>query len=306
MKQSILNFRNSQKAQTIVTFVLLLIIAVFLVYYLIEHPSIWQKVTELSLIDFLSILALYGVFFIALAIVLYYSVIFCGKVLGVRETVLLNAYSSLTNFFGPGQSGPGVRALYLKGKLGLHIKSFIFVSLIYYAFYAILSAIMLFSAVRPWWLAILLTVGVVGVCAGVLGFYGRKQQSGPKNVVLLSLIGILIGTILQMIAQVAIYAVELQSISVNATLGQVISYTGAANFSLFVSLTPGAIGIRESFLIFSESLHHISNTNIISAGVIDRAVYVVFLGIVFLLIITLHAKGKFDTFRQGKPSSTDR
>ncbi len=296
----------NSKVKTLVATFLLAVVAIFLVYYLMEHPSIWQKVSELSLLDFVSILALYGVFFVALTIVLYYSIIFCGKILGKRETVLLSAYSALTNFFGPGQSGPGVRAFYLKGKLGLHIKSFIFVSLIYYAFYASLSAMMLFSAVRPWWLAMLLIACVILVCAGVLIFYGRKRELGAKNVMLFSLLGILVGTILQMIAQVAIYAVELASVSSNATLSQVISYTGAANFSLFVSLTPGAIGIRESFLIFSESLHHINNTNIISAGVIDRAVYVVFLGLVFLLILALHARGKFDAFRRGKSSSDDR
>lgn len=299
MKNFIATFRTSQKAQTIATIVLLVIVGGFLGYYLIRHPSTLQKIAELSLSDVISLLLLYGVFFLALAVILYFSIIFCGKYLNKRETLLLNAYSSLTNFFGPGQSGPGVRALYLKGKIGLHIKNFLFVSLVYYAFYAILSGVMLFSALRPWWLAVLLVGAIILVCIGVLFFYKKKQEGSPfKKTIVIGVIGIFIGTVVQMVAQVAIYAVELNSISSGATLAQVVSYTGAANFSLFVSLTPGAIGIRESFLIFSQSLHHISNTNIISAGVIDRAVYIVFLGILFLLIIALHAKGKFDTFRK--------
>src|SRR5260370_1270622 len=33
----------------------------------------------------------------------------CGKTLDVKENLLLTAYSSLANFFGPLQTGPGVR-----------------------------------------------------------------------------------------------------------------------------------------------------------------------------------------------------
>jgi uncharacterized membrane protein YbhN (UPF0104 family) len=71
-----------------------------------------------------------------------------------------------------------------------------------------------------------------------------------------------------------------------------ITYTGAANFALFVALTPGAIGIREAFLLFTRHLHHISSANIVAANIIDRAIFIVVLGVLFGLTLGFHAKYK--------------
>ena len=68
------------------------------------------------------------------------------------------------------------------------------------------------------------------------------------------------------------------------------TYSGAANFALFVSLTPGAIGFRETFLIFTEHLDRINTATVLSANVIDRSVYIVFLAILFLLAIGINLK----------------
>jgi uncharacterized membrane protein YbhN (UPF0104 family) len=58
---------------------------------------------------------------------------------------------------------------------------------------------------------------------------------------------------------------------------------------MFVSITPGAIGFREAFLVFSRNLHHISNTTIVAANIIDRSVYLILLIILAILIIATHA-----------------
>jgi uncharacterized membrane protein YbhN (UPF0104 family) len=77
---------------------------------------------------------------------------------------------------------------------------------------------------------------------------------------------------LQVSLLVGIFFVELHAVGSHANLGQVVTYTGAANLALFVSITPGAIGFRESFLILSERLHHINNATILAANVIDCSV----------------------------------
>jgi hypothetical protein len=74
---------------------------------------------------------------------------------------------------------------------------------------------------------------------------------------------------------------------------QAVVYGGAANFSLFVALTPGAIGFREAFLEFSRQLHHIPTSGILAASVIDRSVYVAFLGLLFLMTVGLHVGDRF-------------
>ena len=64
-----------------------------------------------------------------------------------------------------------------------------------------------------------------------------------------------------------------------------------------------AIGIREAFLVFSQNLHHLSNMVIVAANVIDRAIYLVFLGILFIVTVGLHAKGSLRIKRYTSDSS---
>jgi len=73
----------------------------------------------------------------------------------------------------------------------------------------------------------------------------------------------------------------------------VVIYTGAANFALFVSITPGAIGFRESFLLFSQHLHHIDSSTIVAANLIDRSVYIVLLLLLAAGIFGTHAQRRF-------------
>jgi uncharacterized membrane protein YbhN (UPF0104 family) len=94
----------------------------------------------------------------------------------------------------------------------------------------------------------------------------------------------------QVILTAIIYFVELRATGTNAGIGQSLVYAGSANLSLFVSLTPGAIGVREAFLLFTQSLHGIAPAAIVSAGILDRAFYVVFLIAMFLVASAFHVR----------------
>ena len=114
-----------------------------------------------------------------------------------------------------------------------------------------------------------------------------KFQLNLDRIKLLRLFAVTCG---QLMTQALIYGIEIHSLNVSSSLARVISYTGAANFSLFVSLTPGAIGFREAFLEFSRQLHHFSTATILAANVVDRGVFLVFLGILFLVMLLTHAR----------------
>jgi uncharacterized membrane protein YbhN (UPF0104 family) len=108
-----------------------------------------------------------------------------------------------------------------------------------------------------------------------------------------------IATVVQLGVWALIFYVELSAIHTGAKPTQAIAYGGAANFAVFVAMTPGAIGFREAFLTFSQQLHHINTSQILAASVIDRAIYVVFLGLLFVLVLAMHADRRFRV----KPSS---
>ena len=176
----------------------------------------------------------------------------------------------------------------------LKVRNYVFVTLIYYMFYAIISSLLLLVSTRPLWqsLGASILVGIISFIVIYL-FVNRSHIKITDLNMSKTNIGLLFGaTLLQALIQVAIYGVELHSVNPHIGISQMITYTGAANFALFVALTPGAIGIREAFLLFTRHLHHISSANIIAANVIDRAIFIIVLGILFLLTIGFHAKYK--------------
>jgi len=282
-----------QLLKTVLGPVIVLLTVVVFAYYLGHHPQTVERIRQTPPLVLLLLVALYMVWLLALALITRGSLRLYHKYMSRQENLLFNAYSSLINFFGPGQSGPVFRGVYLKKRHQLGIKQYIFATLLYYACYAALSALLLLVGSRPWWqtLGIMLLVGVGSLA--VVRRYKRRSHvatsTGTLRTVMLWIFG---ATVLQIATQAVIYGVELRSVGAHPSLGQILSYTGVANFSLFVAITPGAIGIREAFLRFGEGLHHLDTSTIVAANVVDRAGYLLFLGVLLVLVIGLHATDK--------------
>jgi uncharacterized membrane protein YbhN (UPF0104 family) len=224
----------------------------------------------------------------------------CGKKLPFKEKFLLTSYSSIANFFGPLQSGPGVRAVYLKAKHNIRIRDYTLATLLYYAMYAFISAFCLLVGTRPWWQTVLALLAVAGLSTLVLWWFTRRDKTASESHFKLRrgpLITMFIVTLLQVLLTTVIYFTELRAVNHHISFGQAVSYTGAANFALFVSLTPGAIGFRETFLEFSRHLHHVQTPDILSANLIDRAAYIIFLLVLFVVVLSLHAGRQLDVMK---------
>jgi uncharacterized membrane protein YbhN (UPF0104 family) len=267
-------------------------------YYLHKHPEVIDQLKHMPLLTLASILALYGVWFIALVLITRSSLYLYNKRMGVQENFLFNAYSSLINFFGPGQSGPLFRGAYLKKRHNLGVKPYLFTLLVYYAFYGVISVMLMAIGTRPWWQTTVLIIGAAGGSFVVVRWWKNKNKNkmGDSQLTLSPrTLGLLFAaTVLQITVQAVIFGIELHNVNAHASIGQVLSYTGVANLALFVAITPGAIGIREAFLAFSQNLHHIGGNAIVAANIVDRASYIVFLGLLFVIVISLHAKDKLN------------
>ncbi|HEX7964012.1 MAG TPA: lysylphosphatidylglycerol synthase domain-containing protein [Candidatus Saccharimonadales bacterium] len=279
-------------AKTVVAIVILAATAASFAYYLAKHPQTIDRLKHLPLDTLGRLLLLNIISFGCYILVTRASLKLYGRAMGRRENILFNAYSSLINFFGPGQSGPVFRGAYLKKRLNLGVKQYVFATLIYYAFFAVISVLLLFAGARPWWQTAVLAVVTGAACVGIIRWYKRRSQIAGAQLDVMHVAWIGLATLLQLLAQVGLYAIELHTVGAHASFGQVLSYTGVANLAIFVALTPGAIGIREAFLLFSERLHHIGSGAIVAANVIDRGVYLVFLGLLFVMVVGLHAKKK--------------
>ena len=296
IKQLTIKLASSKKVQQISALIIICITVVLFSIFFVHHPAYVTALSHTKITTLLLIFGLYIILTICIVGVYQCILLICNKPISWHENGLLTIYTLLVNFFGPLQSGPGFRAIYLKNKHRVRIRDYAGATLVYYVFYIIFSLLFLLITNRPWWQTILALILVGLVCTWGLRRRDQKHPSGDsaqqshfrltaKACTLLAL-----ATFIQVVIIAIIYFVELRSIHPSINVGQAMTYTGAANFALFVSLTPGAIGFRETFLIFAEHLDHINTATVLSANVIDRSVYIVFLAIIFLIAVGINIK----------------
>lgn len=261
------------------------------VYYFVRHPQALAQLAAISPWQLAVIFGLYVLSVGAVALILEATVTLCRTSLKLRDSILLTMWSSIINFFGPLQSGPAFRAVYLKKVHHISLKNYGIASLLYYGFYALFSGLCLLSGLIPWpYLLGLLLIGAVVAVALLRSSIPLAVQI--RTLPLRETYKLALATLIQVAIIAAVYTIELKAINSHITVHEAIIYTGAANFALFVSLTPGAIGFREAFLVFSENLHHISHSTILAASVLDRSAYIILLGVLFLAASSMHVQDR--------------
>jgi uncharacterized membrane protein YbhN (UPF0104 family) len=284
--------------QTAAVVVILLTFTVF-GYYLATHPEIARSIIKLNPLTLVLLSLAYSGTIAANAFVLYVSLRLIRKHVGYPENIALTGYSAVVNFFGPLQSGPGFRAAYLKKRHNVSLKRFFFVTVVFYGFFAAINSLILASSllskVSGMWLLVVVCVGLAGV-GFAIWLVNRAQRLRAVmqtiNLTDLNFWYIGLGAFLLSAATTIAYHIELTYINGSIHLIQTIVYTAAANLALFVSLTPGAIGFRESFLLLSQRLHEIPADTIIAASILDRAFYVVFLLVLFIALLLFGVASK--------------
>ena len=287
--------------------IVVIIIATFAVfgYFIYQNPEQLQVLTSLSPLTILGLTIGYGLMILINALILHWSLHFVGYRIKLLENILLTGYSSIVNFFGPLQSGPGVRAIYLKKRHQVKIRDFSVTLVVFYAFFALINGLILIMAFLAKYPSpstyILILIGALISTVGIYLAYKKssrlrdivaKIKLTDKNLWLISL-----GAVMSVIITTLIYHLELTHIS-GVNIIQTIIYTAAANFALFVSLTPGAIGFRESFVLLSQQLHGIDTATIIGANIIDRAFNILFLLGLFVVLLIINSRKHLTIFEK--------
>jgi uncharacterized membrane protein YbhN (UPF0104 family) len=268
------------------------------VYYFTKHHNLLTSLKHISPVVIVEVFALY-VLMLGVLVVVYEATMGLVRIkLKYKENWLINSYSLFINFFVPGQAGPAFRAYYMKKNHGLKYLDYTVATIIYYLVYGILSLIFVLAGSQPYFIALpaILAIILVGIISLVL-YLKRKKESrlnlSPRAVIFL--IG---ATLSQVVLQTIIYFVELHSVKPGMPINNVITYAGTANLALFVALTPGAIGIREGFLILTHRLNHLAVGTIVLANVIDRSVYIIFLLALGAVIAVLKVREKLGVARK--------
>ncbi|HVX57347.1 MAG TPA: lysylphosphatidylglycerol synthase transmembrane domain-containing protein [Candidatus Saccharimonadales bacterium] len=284
---------QKRHVKNILIIVILLLTVGLFIRYFADHPEYIRQLRHTNPWWIVAVVAL-NIPMVGLLVLIYDACLrLCGKRLKWKENFLLTSYSSIVNFFGPLQSGPGVRAAYLKTRHKVRLRDYALATLLYYGMFAFFSALFLLVGTRPWWQTVLALAAVAGFSWLVIRTFLRRDRKPSDSQFHLHaeiVVQLAALTFLQVLLTAVTYFVELRAVNPHIGWGQAMSYAGAANFALFVSLTPDAIGFREAFLLFSQHLHHVSTANILSANIIDRGSYVIFLCLLFLVVLATHAQ----------------
>ncbi|MHB1865434.1 MAG: lysylphosphatidylglycerol synthase domain-containing protein [Candidatus Saccharimonadales bacterium] len=285
------------------TLSILIILATLLsvVYYFYKHHSLVSDLKNITPYVFIEVLALYALMLVVLALIFKATMRLARVDIHSKENYLINAYSLFMNFFIPGQTGPAYRGYYMKKNHKLKYLDYSLATALYYMVYGLLSVGFVVAGSQPYYFS--LPIILVAVLAGyiVIKLYiSKKGDNSRLNLGLKNVMFIIFATLCQVVLQAIIYFIEIHNTKSQVHVSQIITYTGTANLALFVALTPGAIGIREGFLILTEKLNHISSSTIVLANVVDRSVYIIYLLIIGLAIVSLKIKSQLSAM--AKPS----
>ena len=264
-------------------------------WYLARHGELIDAVRRAPRWILGLLVLLYVAWFATLVGTVHATFAMCGRRVGAKEEFLLNAYSTLTNFFVPGQGGVAVRGVYMKKRYGLALRTYSLATFLYYAGFAAISGLFMVVPTVSWRLSSILAFAVVamGMVLLRLGRLSRGKWLPDLSITPRTLSLLAAWTVANCLVQTVIYGVELHAVLPGVHWSQVFTYTGAANFAQFAALTPGAIGIRESFLLFTERLHGIPTQAVLAASILDRASFLLFLGVLFALSLASHARRTF-------------
>ncbi len=294
-------FKYILKIKPLISILIILATILAAVYYLANHKDLITNLTKISPLLVVLILFLYVLMLFVLVGTFHFTVKLLNIKLNLKDNILLNCYSIFMNFFVPGQTGPIYRGYYLKMNHKVKAIDFTLATAIYFAIYVIISVLfILFGSQSIVLASVASVIFILGIIFSVK-FYLKKENSklkiSGKNIV-----GLVFITIIQLFLQTIIYFVELHSVDKTVSLSSSLTYTGSAALTIFVSLTPGAIGIREGFLLLTRHLSHLSNSTIVLANIIDRSVFILYLLIIGLLILVFHINKRINLGEKEKLS----
>lgn len=282
------------------------------VWYFIGHRDSFKPLLNIGVLTVVLVMFLQFANHMINGVFMKLTVEVFTKKMSLVESVYVAILSAIGNFFGPLLGGTTIRAVYLKKT---HNLPYSFFTSTLAAYYLILFAISNVLAIIS-----LLLLGTSPQRSGLLVFFSvwlavlialmfarlpdrSKLKALDKHKVMnflwsaiyeietgwrrllktrgmlfkLCLLALVVFTVSYLMA-----LFEFKAIHAPISLAALGLYTAISNSSMLISLTPGAIGIRESLLLVTSSTIGVSNAQILQVSVIDRAASFLLLFILYL------------------------
>lgn len=292
------------------------------IWYGVTHKEALEVMKSVSIISLLFIVAGRLTVYAGNGMFIKWTTEAFTDKLSTGESFYVGMLSAIGNFFGPLLGGASIRAVYLKRFHKLSYSNFTSTLMSYYVILflinfslAVISLLLLPKTSQTGALILFFCIGIIVL----VGFTFIKLPD--KNVVLNKSYSNLFNKIIETIynigfgwkiivkkgdllfkltglallsfsAQYMISFVEFKAIGVEVSPAALGLYTAILSISLLVSFTPGAIGVRESMLIFIGLTLGVSTEQILQVAIIDRGVTFLLLFALFLITRSTKIKNK--------------
>ncbi len=285
------------------------------VWYGLTNQEVFQALKDVALWSLVLVAAGKLLVFVSNGLFTQWTAEVFTKKFSFVHGVYITVLSAVGNFFGPLLGGASIRAVYLKKYHNLPYSKFTATLMGYYmmlfmanAALAIISLILLPKTHQTSLLLIFFSMWLLALIALMFIKLPKREKFANSGIVssklgssiikilydveegwqllirnkqlLIKMTGL---ALLSLSATLFISFIEFQALHISYNFAALGLYTSLVAVSLLVSITPGAIGIRESMLILVSTTLGITNAEIIQVAVIDRGVHFLLLAVLFLL-----------------------
>ena len=293
--------------------VLTVIILALFAWYFTQNIQDFKILLDINILHVILLFVIGLLMIVANSVFMKVCLSLFGRKIDIHESIRVTLISTAGNFFAPAGSGLGFRAVYLKKRHKLPYSDYISITLCNYVIVFMISAML--GLVGLWaaqggvptssayplyvFFAGLLTISTVllfvrfreretvdtegGAIARVKQVLVRMSKGWTvvlsNKKVLVGLIGIVVANAVLSVVQAYIV---LESVGITISFGGLILYGILGALSLFINITPGNLGVKESVYVVFSGVIGLSTAQILSAAVVERVVTFVMIAALWL------------------------
>jgi uncharacterized protein (TIRG00374 family) len=286
------------------------------VYYFFNNIDSFRDLQKVALWPLIGIFAFKMLGILNAGQYLKANLLIFNKNISLRESFYVSLLSAIGNYFGPYLGGAGIRAVYLKKKFQLSYADFIStvsgIYLINFRIYSVAGVIalvlihiftgeysLLFYLIFGVWAAIALFLSklkIPGLGKRKLNWRGKitsfvlgkaKQivngwrQLRNNEEIYWKLHRI---SFINFLISFCVISLQFIAIGVEVSVPATVLYVAITNLSLYLSITPGAIGIREALFIFCGALLGLTTPQILQLAIVSRGMTFITMLIAFITV----------------------
>jgi len=288
----------TSKLKSILSVVVLVVLAGLFIYYLKNHLSDFKQITLINPLWLIPLIALFLINYFFIGIQTKVLLEPLGVKLKNLETYMLSIVTGFYNIITPAHGGMGARAVYLKKKhnftytnflaslAGMYVITFFIGSLSgLISVFAIYKLYAVFN-----WIIFLVFLGLFIPLTLIIIFSPEFKET--KHKFLNQFIKVANGwnlirknkkvlficifvTIACLFSGVATTLISYHIFGINLSFIQALFLAGIGSVAILISITPGNLGVAEAIAVFSASILGITPTQSLSVAILGRIVQMI-------------------------------